>query len=56
MNWSLLRGTAINNTTPPERDLNLIDYKIIIIINDELSKYQNKIKLKDNKYGTWVIK
>ncbi len=56
MDWSNLRGTAINNPPPSKRDLNLVKYKIVIVINKELDIYKNKIKVQNNKFGKWIIK
>ena len=56
MDWSNLRGTAINNPPPKERDLDLIDYKIIIIIDKEMQQYKDAIVVKNNNFGKWIIK
>ena len=56
MDWSNLRGRAIDNTPPERRDLDLINYKIIIVINKELEPYKKSIKIKNNNYGKWIIK
>ena len=56
MDWSNLRGTAINNPPPKERDLDLIEYKIEVIINKELEDYISKLQIKDNQYCKWTKK
>ena len=56
MDWSNLRGTAINNPPPLKRDLDLVKYKIVIVNNKELYSYKKKIKVVDNNFGKWIIK
>ena len=56
MDWSNLRGKAINNPPPIKRDLDLVQYKIVVVINKELDNYKTKVKIKENKYGKWIIK
>ena len=56
MDWSNLRGTAINNPPPKKRDLDLVKYKIMLVIDKELNEYKDKIKVLNNNYGQWIIK
>ena len=56
MNWDRLRGSAIKKKPDKPRNLKIINYKIIYVINLELQDVKSKVKVSNNTYGRWIMK
>jgi hypothetical protein len=53
--WNDLRGRALDKPTQTNLDLRKLELKLIYIVNCELEKFENKIKIdENNKYGKWI--
>ena len=56
MNWDNLIGSAINFDNKTNLDLIKLEYKIMYVVQLELDKFKNLIRIdKNNKYGKWDI-
>lgn len=55
MDWSNLKGKALD--IPKKRPLNykLLEYRIINIVRQELKDYIDFIQIKNNKIGQWEV-
>lgn len=55
MDWSNLKGKALD--IPKKRPLNykLLEYRIIFIVRKELKDYIDFIQIKNNKMGQWEV-
>jgi len=55
MDWSNLKGKALD--MPEKKPLNykLLEYRILFIIRKELEDFIEFIKIKNNKMGRWEV-
>ena len=55
-NWSNVRGKKILKRKNRNVDFNLINKRIISIVNTQIKLLDNNAKIKiPNKYGKWII-
>ena len=55
MDWSNLKGKALD--VPEKKPLNykLLEYRIMFIVRKELEDFIDFIKIKNNKMGRWEV-
>jgi hypothetical protein len=56
MDWSNLRGKALEAPKKKPLDFKLLEYRIMFLVRHELEEFIKSIKIsKSNKYGDWVM-
>ena len=55
MDWNIQRGIAVHDKEP-NKDLRIVDLKILFMIIKEFKEFETKYQVKENTYGRWIIK
>lgn len=53
MDWSNLRGKALEKPKKDNLDLKLLEYRIIYIVREELKEFAPLINIDNNSCGNW---
>ena len=53
MDWSNLRGKALEKPKKDNLDLKLLEYRIINIVRQELKDFAPLINVDNNNFGRW---
>tara|TARA_B100001057_G_C22372841_1_gene765368 strand:+ start:167 stop:337 length:171 start_codon:yes stop_codon:yes gene_type:complete len=53
MDWSNLRGKALEKPKKDNLNLKLLEFRIINIVREELKEFNSLINIDKNKYGKW---
>ena len=53
MDWSNLRGTALEKPVKDALDLTLLEYRIMYIVRQELNEFVDYIKINNISCGKW---
>ena len=55
MDWSNLRGKALETQKKEQLNFKILEYRIMYLVRDELKEFIKDVKINDNKFGKWVI-
>tara|TARA_B110000444_G_C18434575_1_gene408419 strand:- start:326 stop:496 length:171 start_codon:yes stop_codon:yes gene_type:complete len=55
MDWSNLRGIALEEPKKPPLDFKLLEYRIVYIVREELKDFIEQVKIETNPYGEWLV-
>lgn len=56
MDWSNLRGKALEEPKKEQLNFKLLEYRIMFLVRRELKDFIKDIKISDsNKFGKWII-
>ena len=56
MDWNNSRGIALHKPQKKKLDNKLLDYRILLVVRNELKEYIEDIKIEElNNYGKWEI-
>jgi hypothetical protein len=55
MDWSNLRGKALETPKKEQLNFKILEYRIIFLVRHELKNFINDVNIKDNKFGNWEI-
>jgi|TARA_B100000925_G_C21735699_1_gene357043 hypothetical protein len=56
MDWSNLRGKALETPKKEQLNFKILEYRIMYLVRQELKEFIKEVKIEDNnEFGKWVI-